>query len=120
VTEILTRDFLFAWCVSAATLVIEHAICRPRPTPFWRRYILGVLALLAGAYSYEYVSGVRASALVLTFLSTTGLLVILLYAFDAKYRADISAAKESGTIEGRALEAARRAWQARRSGHRED
>ena len=116
--ELLTRDFLFAWCVSAAVLLIEHAICRPRLTPFWKRYALGVLALLAGAFAYEYVSGTRAGAVILAGIATTGILVILLYAFDARYKADLSAAKESGEIEGRAIEAARRAGQTRRPGPR--
>jgi hypothetical protein len=62
VTEILTGDFLFAWCVSAVTLVIEHWVCQPPEIPYWPRYVLGVLALLAGAFAYEYVSGRPARA----------------------------------------------------------
>jgi hypothetical protein len=115
VFDILTQDFLFAWCVSAAALVIEHAVCRPRPIPFWPRYVLGVLALLAGAYSYEAVSGQRASAAILAALSSAGVLIMALYGLDVRLKALLKAAREAGILEGRATEAARRAWKTRRS-----
>jgi hypothetical protein len=118
--ELLTRDFWFAWCVSAATLVIEHAVCRPRETPFWPRYVLGVLALLAGAFAYEYVAARPARALILGALSTAGALILALYSFDVRIKAALRAAREAGKIEGRAREAARRAWQGRRPGNRSD
>jgi hypothetical protein len=115
VTEILTRDFLFAWCVSAATLVVEHWLCQPPKIPYWPRYVLGVLALLAGAFAYEYVSGGRASALILAVLSTAGILIFALYGLEVRIMAALKAAREVGRLEGRATEAARRAWKTRRS-----
>jgi hypothetical protein len=116
VTEILTGDFLFAWCVSAVTLVIEHWVCQPPEIPYWPRYVLGVLALLAGAFAYEYVSGRPARALVLVALSTAGILIFALYGLEVRIMAALKAAREAGILEGRAIEAARRAWKARRPG----
>jgi hypothetical protein len=116
VYDILTQDLLFAWCVSAAALVIEHAVCRPLPIPFWPRYVLGVAALIAGAFAYEYVSGLHASATILAALSTAGILIMALYGLDVRLKTLLKAAREAGILEGRAIEAARRAWKARRTG----
>jgi Kef-type K+ transport system membrane component KefB len=114
--ELFTHDFLFAWCVSAAALLIEHWLCRPSKMPFWPRYVLGVAALLVGAYAYEHVSGLHASATILAALSTAGILIMALYGLDVRLKTLLKAAREAGILEGRAIEAARRAWKARRTG----
>jgi hypothetical protein len=115
VTEILTRDFLLGWCVSAATLVIEHWLCQPPKIPYWPRYVLGVVALLVGGWCYEWTSGGQANATVFAGLSTAGFLIFAFYGLEVRILAALKAAREVGILEGRAIEAARRAWQARRS-----
>ena len=108
-------ELIVGWCISAALLLILHLIFAPKDTPLWKRYAMGVAALLAGAFVVEWVSDRPAGAFDLAIISTSGILIFGAYAFRERYKKDLKTAEELGRLDGRIEEANRQTRSTRHS-----
>lgn len=100
-------EVLTGWCAAAAMLLIEHVIFAPKPTPYWPRYVMGVLALLVGAWVVQGLAGYPSGALELSIIATSGAVIFALYEFRILTNRALHDAKEQGRIDGRIEEANR-------------
>lgn len=96
-----------AWCAAAATLLLEHLLLAPRPTPYWKRYAMGVASILVGVGVWSWLIGRLWIVLAVAAISTSGAIVLAGYVLRNAYDHDIHAAQEAGRLEGRAVEASR-------------
>lgn len=103
------RPYITAWCAAAAVLLIEHLIFAPRPTPYWPRYMMGLAAIGAGLWALERLTLQPSGFWGFVAISSSGLIVLFGYGLRVLIDRTLSAVRKAGIIEGRVIEANRRA-----------
>jgi hypothetical protein len=92
-------------CVAAALMVIEHLFLRH--LDFRWRYVLGLLAYVAGICVWAWRVGDWRAAIAAIGIVPAGGVVILAYAIRAFITRVLASVREAGRIEGRVQEANR-------------